>query len=318
MQKLISVEYLRAFSMLYIVGYWHLFNYTDAFPDYKNRFTYGLMLVVMGLFVFMSGFLIGCTTKSSTGLIHFYKKRLIRIYPLYALAVIVFYFYGISAASTLFKSLFFISMYNGPAPYTLWFITMLMLFYLVAPFLVRAVEEPAKYFLLVGAMFLVNLALMFVVKNMDHRILLYFPCFCTGIYYAKYGLQARKINIVPALILFCFGLILSGVEIDSLVLNGIKYIPLVLSCSYLIFAISLINEDKFKRFKLISLFSYSSFAMYLFHRPVYVTLKALYFPEGEYFQALYLTTVGLLMVTLVSWGLQKLYDTGYAVVHKTS
>ena len=80
MKKLKSLDYLRSFSMLYIVGYWHLFNYTDAFPQYSNAVTYTMTLIVLGLFVLISGFLIGRRevkpTDNSSSIVGFYKKKL--------------------------------------------------------------------------------------------------------------------------------------------------------------------------------------------------------------------------------------------------
>lgn len=131
MKKLVSIEYLRALSMLYIVGFWHLFNYTDAFPGYKNIVTSNLTLVVLALFVLVSGFLIGITTVKQTefrepaAYWNFYKKRLLRIYPLYALAVGIFYLYGINDAAISIGALTLVSMLWGEAPKTLWFITMI-------------------------------------------------------------------------------------------------------------------------------------------------------------------------------------------------
>jgi len=320
MKKLNSIEYLRAFSMLYIVGYWHLFNYTDAFPDYRNSYTSKLTLIVLGLFVFISGFLLGCKAEKSSSLLNFYKKRLARIYPLYVLAVILFYLLGINDGLTSFKSMFFISMYYGPSPRTLWFVTMLMLFYLATPLFLKLLAKPLNYLMFVIALFAVTFALGITFKTVDYRILLYLPCFCVGIYSSHYGFKTRVVNFKSALLLFCVYLILSFFdEVDSWIFNHlIKAIPMILSCSYLIFLIIYLNEDRFKSLKIISMLSYSSYAMYLFHRPIYKTLKALYFPESAQFQVLYLITIGLVMVFFISWGLQKLYDTGCVLLSKTN
>jgi len=317
MKQLNHIEYLRAFSMLYIVGYWHLFNYTEAFPGYHNVFTYRLTFVVLGLFVFISGFLIARTTMKSKNAIYFYKKKLIRIYPLYVLAVLLFYIYGINAAETSIKSLVFISMYDGPPPLTLWFIAMLLLFYLVTPFLLQLIDHPVKYLFLIALVFVLTLILRVIFKAVDLRVLLYFPSFCLGIYCARQGLKIRLINMKSALLLFVPGLILSFIEIDSWTLNKLKDIPMVLSASYLIFVMSDLSEHRFKKVKLVSLLSYSSFAMYLFHRPVYITMKTVYFPENGPAQILYLITAALMMVAIISWCIQKAYDKGYNVLNRS-
>jgi peptidoglycan/LPS O-acetylase OafA/YrhL len=314
--KIISIEYLRAFSMLYIVGYWHLFDYTTSFPEWKNSFTYVLSLIVMGLFVVISGFLVGGSGRKSNSPMHFYKTRLVRIYLLYALTVVLFYFYGFNGGATSIKSLFFVSMVYGPPPTTLWFINMLALFYLATPFLLRLAGNPVNYVLFIIAVLVTIWIFFTTTENVDERILLYFPCFCIGVYCSRYGLETRAVNIGSAFLLFAIGVFFSFTRIDSGTFNSLKYLFLIVSCSYLIFAISYINEDKFKNFKIVSLISYSSFAMYLFHRPIYVTLHALYFPEKGQLQLLYLITVCLPLMVFMSWGLQKLNDIGYGTVNK--
>ena len=300
--------------MLYIVGYWHLFNYTEAFPEYHNAFTSILTFIVLGLFVFISGFLAGRTEIKSNNRIHFYKKRLIRIYPLYVLSITLFYVYGINDADTSLKSLVFLSMYLGPPPLTLWFIAMIFLFYLASPFLLNFVDYPIKFISFILLIFMATLALRVIFKQVDLRVLLYFPCFCLGLYCSKQGLKTKMINIKTALLVLFLGFNLLFVEINSWTLNKLKEIPIVLSGSYLIFVISNLNENKFQKVKLISLISYSSFAMYLFHRPVYITMKAFYFPENGVLQIVYLSTVCLFMVAFISWCLQKLYDRTYMVL----
>ncbi len=295
--------------MLYIVGYWHLFAFTRAFPEYYNAFTIMVAMVLLGLFVIISGFLIGSSAKKSVSSVHFYKNRLIRIYPiypLYALAVVLFYAYGINDAATSFKSLILISMYHGPASVTLWFVTMIVLFYLATPLLLKLVESPVKYLFFIIAIMAMTVALQVVFGTVDYRLLLYFPCYCIGIHCSRHGIRTRVVNIRSALLLFCLGLILSFIEFGAW--SQFNSILIILSCPYLIFAISCLNEDKFKRLGIISLLSYSSFAMYLFHRPIYFTLRSLYFPESGQFQVLYLVAVCLPAVVFISWGLQKLYD----------
>jgi len=113
MTKLNSIEYLKAFSMIYIVGFWHLSDYTKYLSITKNSILSDFTLVVLGVFVLISGFLLGKTNKQPIIFLPFLRKILFRIYPLYALAVVVFYFFCINNALISIKSLFFISMFSG-------------------------------------------------------------------------------------------------------------------------------------------------------------------------------------------------------------
>ncbi|RKX36209.1 MAG: hypothetical protein DRP71_00660 [Verrucomicrobia bacterium] len=316
MTNLISIEYLRAFSILYIVGYWHLFNYTDALPKYANPVTGSLAVIVLGVFVLVSGFLNGSSAKKGVGPIQFYRKRLLRIYPMYALAVLLFYLYGISDATTSLKSLVFISIFYGPSPYTLWFVTMIMLFYLITPLLLGLVGSPAKFLLFSGSLFVIVFGIEAVSSTMDRKLLLYLPCYCVGIYCSRHGFKGRVANIPSVLLVFCLWLVLAFIENDSWTFNQIRNISMVFSCSFLISAICYLNEDRFGKAAVISFLSYSGYSMYLFHRPIYSTLVSLYFPGNELLQVVYLSTVCLLVIIFTSWGIQKIYDKGCFAISK--
>jgi len=307
-----SVTYLRAFSMLYIVGFWHLLDYVEA--GQSSVFMVYFTDVILALFVFVSGFLVGRKSRRQPGAGAFYKNRLLRIYPLYALAVAVFYLCGINGGWVLAKALVGISMYYQPAPLTLWFITMLLLFYLVTPALMAQVNNLPAYLSLTGALFGATLVTKVLTNTVDLRLLLYFPCFCLGVFCVNHGLRNRLINLKIALPGLLTSLVLAWASFDRFdieTLNLLKRIPLVTLGAYLIFYVAANNEQRFRENFFVSLLAYSSFAMYLFHRPILNGVRAVWFPETEWLQVLYLASIGLCLVVLVSWSLQKLYDMTY-------
>ncbi|PSN16413.1 hypothetical protein C7293_02580 [filamentous cyanobacterium CCT1] len=104
-----------------------------------------MTLIALGLFTLISGFLSGKSVMRSQGIKDFYVKRLVRIYPLYLIAVVLFFICKENNGITSIKSLFFVSMLYGPAPRTLWFITMIMLFYLMVPFLLSLQKTSKLY-----------------------------------------------------------------------------------------------------------------------------------------------------------------------------
>jgi peptidoglycan/LPS O-acetylase OafA/YrhL len=207
-------------------------------------------------------------------------------------------------------------MYYGPSPWTLWFITMLALFYLATPLLLKLVERPVDYFLFSGGLYLLTLVLLTTFKTVDERVLLYFPCYVLGIYCSQYGIRTSVVNVTSALLMMGGWALLELIVTNSWMFSLFRNTLMVVSFSYLILVISHLNEKNFKRLTIVSLLSYSSFTMYLFHRPVYIDLTALYFPENEQLQVLYLSTVCLVAVVCVSWAVQKAYDMGYAAISK--
>jgi hypothetical protein len=67
-----------------------------------------------------------------------------------------------------------------------------------------------------------------------------------------------------------------------------------------------IESDKLKHY--IMLISYSTWCMYLFHRPIYKLLIHIYFPEILIWQVLYLLIIGLPIIITISYFIQSTYD----------
>ena len=61
-------------------------------------------------------------------------------------------------------------------------------------------------------------------------------------------------------------------------------------------------------YRLISNIAYATFCIYLFHRPIYEGLMLLYFPENPIFQIIYLVCLGLPVIVMIAWMIQKSYD----------
>jgi peptidoglycan/LPS O-acetylase OafA/YrhL len=120
MQKSTTIDFLPAASVLYIVGFWHALGYTTAVPGYPNAITHRVTVVILGLFVFLSGFLLANKDVSSfESIVTFYKRRLFRIWPLYILSLIVFVLSGLTSSKTALLSAVGISMFYGEQPMTL-------------------------------------------------------------------------------------------------------------------------------------------------------------------------------------------------------
>lgn len=311
-EKLVFIDYLRVFSMLYVVGFWHLFEYTNASVVPLFNISEKITWMVLGVFTFISGFLIGKSVVRSSNLLDFYTKRIIRIYPLYLVAVILFFVYGLNSADVSLKSLFLVSMVYGPAPRTLWFITMIILFYLAAPFLSKLINRPKQYILLV-LLTLFTMVAANLFGSADIRLALYFPSFCIGLYCAQKGIENQFFNIRLGIAFLVIGLLLYATKFDSGTIENLKQIPFIASSSYLVFALSHRKQKYFGNNSLILFLSYASYGMYLFHRPVYATLKSIYFPKDQVPQVIYLVGFCLVILTLISWSSQQLNDRLYAV-----
>lgn len=302
-----------------------MFNYTKAFPEYYNSISYRFTLIILATFVFISGYFIGKKNIAfkKQDIIAFYKKRLIRIYPLYLLAICMFTFFNLSDVVTSLKAGLIVSMLIKPAPFTLWFITMILIFYFLSPFLIHfsKIFNPIQLLGCYLVFFVVLLGYTYVTKKLDMRILMYFPSFALGIFVANKNKDfgGRPFNYFVIIVSF-LGFLFSYSKTPYDQLNSLFMIPMTLSCSYLIVRVSknlVFHSNKIH--KIILILSYSSYCMYLFHRPIYISLKKLYFPESYFFQVVYLFFFCLPCIFCFSFIIQKIFDyIVYTVTNKSS
>lgn len=300
-------------SIFYIVAFWHMLDYTDAVPGFINNITIRTTYIILGIFIFISGYFIGLKKieLKKKKIIQFYLKKFLRIYPLYLCAICLFAILQISDYITLIKAAVAISMFLKPAPITLWFITMLISFYIVSPYIAYACQAMRIRTLMVfgSSVIVCLLAYSHFTKLLDVRIILYFPAFVAGIFVANNENQyiLKKSQIIFLLVIIC--IFVSFQKINHRIPNILMSTPMVVLCSILLFRASkkIVFSSNWAC-KTVFLLSYSSYCMFLFHRPIYIVMKQIYFPETSLFQVAYLFFICLPCVMLLSFFIQKAYD----------
>jgi peptidoglycan/LPS O-acetylase OafA/YrhL len=301
-----AIDFLKGISILYIAGYWHLFNYTKAFPNYQNVVTDRLLMVTLGLFVLISGYLIGtkANNDSKNGLVVFYSKRLLRIYPPFIFFSIIFYILNIGSGKKLFKTATLISMVFPPAANTLWFVAMIITFYLITPLLINMSKNMVKYFLfcvlLFGSAFIFN----HFFNILNERLILFFPTFAVGVLLAVYKELIYNLRLSVVTLFLTASIMVTF--IDNV--TEFLWIPLILFGPLLCFLVALRKERKIERFNIMGHIGYASLFVYLSHRPIYEVLQNLYFPQSGIWQLFYLAAISLPLIIAISWGLQKWYN----------
>lgn len=148
-QKLPEIDTLRIISILIVVFLIHIpLSYAYNFYLDLDQFEVFLVnnigiYVAMGSFVFVSGFGLylnpnNRNINSANKLLTFLKKRFIRIFPLYWIAIVLFLFFvGYSNIDPLYLLFHFLGMQIivapnfGPPMLTLWFIGIIVIYYLI-------------------------------------------------------------------------------------------------------------------------------------------------------------------------------------------
>lgn len=309
-----AIDLLRVLCIVYIVGYWHLIPYTTWLPGYANNITEAIKDVALGTFVFSSGLLLARRDVQLRlgDFLGFYQRRVVRIYPLYLFALLVFGLAGLASAPVILKAALLVSMFAPPAPPTLWFITMIMFFYLLAPLLIWAAHRPTRFLLLCGGILGACLAYHHFIRPMDSRLFLFLPSFAAGIYLQRNShlhqfLHRKHVYLIAALIpAFWLGLPAgNGFDLEVSLLRT----PLVLLGAVVCVVYS---ERLFGHLHnpIVLKLSYASFGVYLFHRPIFELARRIYFPTDGFDQAFYLLLVAVPLSFIVAYWVQKAYDTG--------
>lgn len=141
----LSFDVTRVVCTLWIVGIWHLMNYipNQAPAALTTGIGEPVTITALSCFMFISGyFLRKYPFRDRADVLTFYRKRFSRFYGLYFLSAITLLIGGFFTDKSWFDSYhqFFLTLcglttFSPPQPGTLWFMSMLMFFYLVTPFI---------------------------------------------------------------------------------------------------------------------------------------------------------------------------------------
>lgn len=132
MNRDLRYDIARDISILWIVLVFHLSAYLGAGYNLNNNFSCNnITWASLGCFSFISGLFIGKRDLvSRRDIFEFYKKRLLRIYPLFLLSAVCLYLIDFNGLVETLYGLLGISAFTGHQPLTLWFISMILFFIL--------------------------------------------------------------------------------------------------------------------------------------------------------------------------------------------
>lgn len=277
-QRLHSLDYLRILAIMYFVGFWHLMEYTGLPRDvYNTELTRRLATVALSIFVLISGY--RCAQNPVDRLKDlpaWYGRHLLRIYPPFLVACLLFWLMDIDGPARLLQGASLVGIFTDQAPRTLWFVAMLVLFYVLAPiflFLRRQVWASIGVLL---AILLVAAVYGAVTGLLDQRFILFLPCFVTGILMERHQPQPdwRTAVFVVALWLIAASLTLL-IPFEAL-RDSPLLIPLSVVSSVGLFLLAQKYAGGLRPPAFIVAISQASFFLYLFHRPLYQAVKPIF------------------------------------------
>lgn len=202
-----------------------------------NLFFY-LVLFGLSLFFFLSGFVLYYShdgIETTADALAFWKKRVIRIYPLYWLALVSVFvletyhieanlpnLIGVSFSSMLMQLLGLQALlaprFINPVT-TGWFVGVILIFYLIYPLMVYHSRDGANLILASCAVLLPFVVMRLAFDIIDFRFFMYYGIFVAGILASKYGTM-YKFNPQPRFL--CLGSVLL-IALSSLIF----YLPVL-------------------------------------------------------------------------------------------
>jgi peptidoglycan/LPS O-acetylase OafA/YrhL len=313
--RLQPLDLMRLTAVAYVISLRHIPNYLAwvHLGVLDTMVTY----LLLGCLVFISGYVLARkypVLGGRTGIFRFLLRRLLRVYPLYVVAVFGYVVYDrsltlVNIVAHLLCLNLVLTPGTGEPLRTIWFVSMIVLFYVAYVGFARM--KTVVLAAVAGAATVALLVVHMKTGYTDERLALFVPLFAAGIVMARQQVlvQPRPRTVFVSTVVF----VLSGVaELVSLplaalpaaclrivwMLSGI--LPVWIAASWLV--------RKLGWGRLVSSLCYASFCAYLFHRHVYRILLLVFQPTNDAGAALYLALVGVPLAFLVGFLVQAAYD----------
>lgn len=306
MRRLGEIDTLRTFAVVSILLF-HMSMYSKVFTlsNIWAIISPYLGIYGLGLFAFLSGYSLYLNNRSFVSIndiIKFYKKRIIRIYPLYLLSIISFflgfqyYLHFISDNNSMhidFKSwiIHIIGLQVLMAPryvdpiLTIWFIGLIFLFYSAFPFIIIFSNKSSHMMLFSSCIYLIIAYIHFLFNIIDDRLFIYYFPFISGILVGKINnfdnksfytspKLLNKYSLIICILLLIPYIFRTHLPMSNSIISIIVYDCFIISSSLL--SIDLLIESPIKNSHLQKCFyicATASFAVYLFHRPFFGLLQ---------------------------------------------
>ena len=303
--KIFQIDILRALCAIYIIGIWHLTNYLDSSVySFGRLYPYMeyLTISVLSTFTFCSGFLLSKYEFASLkDVASFYKRRLIRLYPLFLLSGVTMYIIGYADLKQVIDALLGVSLFTASPINTLWFISMCFFLYGITP-LVR-IGMKWKFNVLCILVLLTAISFLCFKDIVDFRLLMYVPIYVIGLNLRNFKSHINKLQLLVITLISISLLLISFLVIDknesiAMLIGSICGCAFIVSLAFLCPQVSFMN-------RIITWFAYSSLFAYLFHRQVFSV--SLYL-TGEAYMSLPVALLTLGVTFVLSWMMQKIYD----------
>lgn len=309
-ERLLGFDLARVFAIFVVIGIYHNLGYAGLY--HAEPAIRVLVYSSLGVFTFLSAFLLSSkysfSEKGET--LFFYKKRVMRIWPLFVISSLMLAVLGCNSWSTTLKGIVGLSPFWAPHPITMWYVAMLISLYVITPFVVKGnlKAQCVKAFCVMTVIGLLQIVLGTVVP----RTFNYYTVYLLGLLLGRNGYEPT-LNFLHSkkTLLLSFAWIALTVVVyitKNVYLKSFSSVVGIIA----ILNLSLLVADALKTKKIFShsvtVLSYASFCAYLFHREIIWAMFRLYKPEGFWPVFLEVLIIAVPLSFLCAYYIQKIYD----------
>lgn len=307
-------DVVRVICMTYLIAFFHLYGYIypqGSSPFYDPACT-AMAHACLGLFTFVSGYLLGrkyCFGKQGNiDAWTFFKKRILRVFPLFVIASIVLWLIGFNSTKATWNGLLCISPFVDPKPLTLYYIPVIMWCYIVTPLISRRDLKWRMLGCLSIFSFLLVLRLLF--PSVDNRFVFDVFFYFVGVVSAScfdwklntsFGTTIKTLVVLTFAILFIMSINCSLLQTTfrQMAVGAIGIFALLFVCDGL---------SKLGTHRFFYLVSYASMACYMFHRFFYRVALFIWNPSDINLKWLYMVGLVFPVMIVLSYLIQKIYE----------
>ena len=267
-KRYLPFDLVRAICVLYIVCIWHLNSYLSneyKFSGETLRFLHCVTESILGAFTFLSGYFLKRYIFSSfRDVLSFYGKRLKRFYLLLLLSALTYLVLSWVTISQFLQVMVGTNLLFGDAVGTLWYFSMIILFYILTPLLSFKRNE-FKWWLPLSSLCVFGVFCVLVYfTEADYRMLLYFPCYIIGLSTNKL-FENNKVNgVLLLLVVISYAIVymlnLHDEIVFRIIMTQFGVWTVILLCVIICTS---------KCYTPITFISTASMVAYLFHRQVF-------------------------------------------------
>lgn len=327
MKRIVEIDILRAFAtVLLLLHHAGIYQFEVYGVTLKVLLRTQIGLSLIGIFVFLSGFLLGYYIKHNPHLKlrDYYVRRVVKLYPPYIVSLILFQvLLSVQLESPDFWiHLFGLQILLAPAYsapiITLWYFGLLIAFLLIIPVGLHKCKKIGPSILYLIAVFILSYVIHEKYQIIEIRFFYYYWVFSLGGLIGRYNTNITKLLRNPlSMLISSTILVLTAYRLfrsQSAYLVDIHWGHISWATAYMLSFIHLtyIAATKFKRFsrgeRLTQLISRGSYFTYIFHRPVWsIMLIPLPITEGP-ITFIIQFFIGSPLVIYLSGKLQPLYE----------